>query len=75
MYGYIAQSVEHSAVNRRVVGSSPTESVWVSPPKDTSHKLPLSREFLSSIKRWHQRSKTWLITQIVCLAIGTDGNC
>ena len=28
-YSSIAQSVEHAAVNRAVVGSSPTRGVWV----------------------------------------------
>ena len=29
LYSSIAQSVEHSAVNRSVVGSSPTWGVWI----------------------------------------------
>ena len=28
-YSSLAQSVEHSAVNRRVVGSNPTRGVWL----------------------------------------------
>ena len=35
MYSSIAQSVEHSAVNRSVVGSSPTWGVFLCLKKDT----------------------------------------
>ena len=34
-YSSIAQSVEHAAVNRAVVGSSPTRGVLADEPKDS----------------------------------------
>ena len=40
IYSSIAQSVEHAAVNRRVVGSSPTGGAIFSSIKDEQFKNP-----------------------------------